>query len=128
MIASAEWATSRATPWSTFSFARTAMLSARRCGCATSESRRSATHFAPVAFLTAAPTKWTEFGGDVVSTTSTFSFRAIRIAAGIAVRFQLTFSSGTSSRREASRAWTSARSKPSLPCSSSAGRRPFGPR
>ena len=44
VIASAEWATSRATPSSTFSFARTAMLSARRCGCATSESRRSATH------------------------------------------------------------------------------------
>ena len=57
-----------------------------------------------------------------------FSFRAIRIAAGIAVRFQLTFSSGTSSRREASRAWTSARSSPSVPCSSSAGLRPFGPR
>ena len=58
VIASAERATSRATPPSTFSFARTAMLSERRCGCATSESRRSATHFAPVAFFTAAPTKW----------------------------------------------------------------------
>ena len=128
VIASAEWATRRATPWSTFSFARTAMLSERRCGWATSESRRSATHVAPVAFFTAAPTKWIEFGGEVVTTTSIPSFLAIRIAAGIAVRFQLTFSSGTRNRREASRAWTSARSSPSLPCSSSAGLRPFGPR
>ena len=127
MIASAECATSRATPTSTFSFARTAMLSARRCGCATSESRRSATHFAPVVFFTAAPTRWIEFGGEVVTMTSIPSLRAIRIAAGIAVRFQLTFSSGTSRRREASLACTSARSRPSLPCSSSAGFRPFGP-
>ena len=74
MIASAEWATRRATPWSTFSFARTAMLSERRCGWATSESRRSATHVAPVAFFTAAPTKWIEFGGEVVRTTSIPSF------------------------------------------------------
>ena len=72
-------------------------LSVRRCGLATSESRRSATQRAPVARLTAAPTKWTELGGEVVSTTSMPSRRTIRIAAGIAVRFQGTFSSGTSS-------------------------------
>ena len=53
-----------------------------------------------------------EPGGDVVRTTSIPSLRAIRIAAGIAVRFQLTFSSGTSSRREANLACTSARSRP----------------
>ena len=42
-IASAERATSCATACSACSFVRTARLSARRCGCATSESRRSAT-------------------------------------------------------------------------------------
>ncbi len=57
----------------------------------------------PVARLTAAPTRWTEDGGDVVITTSIPSRLTIRIAAGIAVRFQLTFSSGTSRRRPASR-------------------------
>ena len=65
-------------------------------------------------------------GGDVVSTTSIPSRRTIRIAAGIAVRFQGTFSSGTSRRRPNSRAWTPARSRPCVPCSSSAGRRPRG--
>ncbi len=128
VIASARRATRWATPSLTFSLARTAMLSVRRWGCATSESRRSATHLAPVAAFTAAPTRWIEFGGEVVSTTSIPSRRAIRIAAGIAVRFQLTFSSGTRSRREASFASTSARPTPSFPCSSSAGLRPFGPR
>ena len=64
-IASAGEATRRATAPSTLSFARTASDSARRCGCATSESRRSATQRAPVAFAcTAAPTKWTDAGGD----------------------------------------------------------------
>ena len=100
--ASARFATSRATRWSPLSLARTSMLSARRCGCATTESRRSATHLTPVAFCTAAPIRWTEFGGDVVMTTSICSFLTMRIAAGIAVRFQLTFSSGTSSRRPVS--------------------------
>ena len=38
-------------------------------------------------------------GGDVVITTSIPSLRAIEIAFGIAVAFQVTFSSGTSSRR-----------------------------
>ena len=77
--------------------------------------------------FTAAPTKCTELGGDVVSTTSIPSRRTIRIAAGIAVRFQVTFSSGTSSRRPKSRAWMPTRSRPCLPCSSCAGRRPRGP-
>ena len=54
-----------------------------------SESRRSATQRAPVARLTAAPTSWTEVGGDVVSTTSIPSRRAMRIAAGIAVTFHV---------------------------------------
>ena len=63
-------ATSCATPRSPFSFARTAEPLARRCGCATSESRRSATQRTPVARFTAAPTRWTEPGGEVVSTTS----------------------------------------------------------
>ena len=94
--------------------ARTARLSARRCGWATSESRRSATHFAPVARFTAAPTRWTEFGGEVVRTTSMPSLardadRGRESRSGSSV----TFSSGTSSRRDASRACTSARSSPS---------------
>ena len=53
----------------------------------------------PVARLTAAPIRCTDDGGEVVSTTSIPSRLTIRIAAGIAVRFQLTFSSGTSRRR-----------------------------
>ena len=104
-IASAERATSFATPRSTFSFARTAALSERRWAWATGESRRSATQRAPVARLTAAPTRWIEFGGDVVITTSISCSRTSRIAAGIAVRFHDTFSSGTSARRPSSRAW-----------------------
>ena len=83
-----------ATACSPCSFARTSIRSAWRCGCATTESRRSATHGMPVARLTAAPTRWTEDGGDVVITTSIPSRLTILIAAGIAVRFQLTFSSG----------------------------------
>ena len=70
MIASAERATRRATACSPCSFARTRGAPRRRCGCATSESRRSATHFTPVAFLTAAPTRCTDDGGEVVITTS----------------------------------------------------------
>ena len=64
---------------------RTATLSARRCGCATIESRRSASQRAPVAFCTAAPTRWMESGGDVVITASIACSRTSRIAAGIAV-------------------------------------------
>ena len=60
----------------------------------------------PVARLTAAPTRCTDDGGEVVITTSIPSRLTIRIAVGIAVRFQLTFSSGTSRRRLASRACT----------------------
>ena len=43
-------------------------------------------HRAPVARFTAAPMKWTDGGGEVVITTSIPSSRAIRIAAGTAVR------------------------------------------
>ena len=53
--------------------------------------------------------------------------RTIRIAAGIAVRFQGTFSSGTSRRRPNRRACVPRRASPTVPCSSSAGRRPRGP-
>ena len=53
---------------------------------------------------------------------------AIRIAAGIAVRFQVTPASGTSSRRAVTCARTSARSSPSAPRSSSAGFIARGPR
>ena len=84
--------------------AQTAALSARRWGCATSESRRSAIQRAPAAPFAAAPIRCTELGGEVVSTTSISSWRTIRTAAGIAVRFQLTFSSGTSRRRPSRRA------------------------
>ena len=69
----------------------------------------------------------TEGGGEVVITTSIPSSLTIRIAAGIAVRFQLTFSSGTSSRRPAKLGLAATRSRPVVPCSSSAGCRPFGP-
>ena len=85
------------------------------------------THFAPVARLTAAPIRWTEPGGDVVRTTSIPSLRAIEIAFGIAVAFQVTFSSGTSSRRPIVDARRTARSIPLRPCSSSAIRLPLGP-
>ena len=47
-----------------------------------------------VARWTAAPTRWTEPGGEVVITASIPSRRAMRIAAGIAVRFQVTLASG----------------------------------
>ena len=126
--ASAERATSFATPTSTFSFARTALLSERRWAWATTESRRSATQRAPVARFTAAPTRWIELGGEVVITTSISCLRTRRIAAGIAVRFHDTFSSGTSARRPSSRVWVASRARPSLPWSSSAGLRPTGPR
>ena len=52
-------------------------------------------------------------GGEVVMTASIPSRRAIRIAAGIAVRFHVTLASGTSSRRAVTCACTSARSSPS---------------
>ena len=77
--ASALRATSFAIWRSPCSLMRTGRLSARRCGCATSESRRSATHLTPVAFFAAAPTRCTEDGGEVVSTTSMPSCRTIRI-------------------------------------------------
>src|SRR6266540_305403 len=127
-ITSAWRATSRATDALTFSFARTAARSTRRCGCAAIESRRSATQRTPVTRFTAAPIRCTEFGGDVVSTTSIPSARTIRMAAGIAVRFQLTFSSGTSTRRDRERACRESRSRPVRPCSSSASLRARGPR
>jgi len=127
VIASAWLATSLATACSPCSFARTISFSALRCGCATIESRRSATHLTPVAFFTAAPIRCTDEGGDVVITTSMPSLRTIRIAAGIAVRFQLTFSSGTRKRRPNSCACFEMRTSPCVPCSSSAGFRPRGP-
>ena len=69
-MASALRATSCATARLMRSLAFNAAESARRWGCASSESRRSATQRAPVSRCTAAPTKWTEPGGDVVSTAS----------------------------------------------------------
>src|SRR6266511_551998 len=122
-MTSAWRATRRATDSLTFSFARTEARSMRRCGCIAIESRRSATQRAPVVRFTAAPIRWTEFGGDVVTTTSMPSARTMRTAAGIAVRFQLTFSSGTSTRRESDRAWSERRSRPWRPCRSSASLR-----
>jgi hypothetical protein len=127
-ITSAWRATSRATDALTFSFARTLARSTFRCGCEAIESRRSATQRTPVARFTAAPIRWTEFGGDVVTTTSISCARTMRSAAGIAVRFQATFSSGTSTRRDSERACRETRSRPLRPCSSSASRRARGPR
>ncbi len=126
-IASACAATRCATAARDFRFTSAAKPSAERCGCSTIESRRSATHFTPVAFFTAAPRRWTEPGGDVVSTTSIPSLRTIEIAFGIAVAFQVTFSSGTSRRRPIVDACSSASSIPVRPYCSSAIRRPRGP-
>ena len=53
-----------------------------------------------------------EGGGEVVITASIPSRRAMRIAAGIAVRFQVTLASGRSRRRAVTCAWTSARLEP----------------
>ena len=71
-----------------------------RAGAGSRRARRARRRAsgAPVARLTAAPTKWIEPGGDVVITASIPSRRTIRIAAGIAVRFQVTLASGTSRR------------------------------
>ena len=113
VTASAWRATRRATCSTAACRARAAVVSSRRCWFATSGSRRSAIQRAPVAFWTAAPTKCTEGGGDVVITTSMPSRRTMRIAAGIAVRFQVTLASGRSSRRAVTCAWRSARSNPS---------------
>jgi hypothetical protein len=66
---------------------------------AISGSRRSAIHFTPVAALTAAPIRLTEFGGEVVSTASIPSRLTIRIAVGIAFGAQVTDLSGTRARR-----------------------------
>src|SRR5581483_9898727 len=88
------------------------IASARRCGWATTESRRSATHGMPTARFTAAPTRCTDDGGEVVRTTSIPSRRAIWIAAGTAVRFHVTFSSGTRNRRPKSCARRESRTSP----------------
>ena len=93
---------------------RTAAVSERRSWCASSESRRSAIQRTPSARRTAAPTRCTEPGGDVVITTSMLSARAIRSAAGIAVRFHVAASSGTTSRRGSSRACVSDALEPGL--------------
>ena len=126
-MASAWEATSRATPARVFRLATAAIPCEARCGCSTIESRRSATHFTPVVRFTAAPIRWTDPGGDVVSTTSIPSLRTIEIAFGIAVAFHVTFSSGTSRRRPIVDARRSARSMPERPYCSSAIRRPLGP-
>ena len=57
-----------------------------------------------MSLLAAAPTKWTEPGGDVVSTTSIPSLRMIRAAAGIAV--ELTELSVLGARRVVTRTVT----------------------
>src|SRR3954447_15798756 len=126
-ITSAWRATRRATDSLTFSFARTDARSTRRWGCKAMESRRSATHRTPVVRFAAAPIKFTELGGEVVITTSIPSVRTIRTAAGIAVRFHATFSSGTSTRLERDRACRESLSSPRRPCSSSASLRARGP-
>ncbi len=127
VIASAREATSRATRWWIAALARVAIVSARRCAWATSESRRSAIHRAPVARCTAAPTRCVEPGGEVVITASIPCRRAMRIAAGTAVIAHIAFSSGTISRLACKRARTSARSIPSLASSTSFGLPPLGP-
>jgi hypothetical protein len=126
--ASARFATSLATAARDFSFSTAAGLSAWRCACARSESRRSATHLTPVAAFAAAPIRCTDGGGEVVRTASIECCLISRIAAGAAVSVQDAFSSGTRKRRDISEAWRSIRSTPSSPCSSSLGFRPFGPR
>ena len=126
-IASARRATTPPTARTVRAFTRTATVSERRSWCASRESRRSAIQWVPSARFTAAPTRCTEPGGDVVITTSIFSARAMRSAAGIAVMFHVAASSGTTSRRGSSRACVTARSRPRLPCSSSEGLRPLGP-
>ena len=75
-------------------FAFVAVVSARRCACATSESRRSATQRAPVARAIAAAMRCVEPGGDVETTTSIPCSRTSRIPAGIAVTAHVAFSSG----------------------------------
>ncbi len=67
-------------------------------------------------------------GREVVSTTSIPSRRAMRIAAGIAVRFQGTFSSGDEQPAAEEPRLVVVRARPVFPCSSCAGRRPRGPR
>ena len=124
--ASARRATSRATCSLAACRARVAVESDRRCWLATIGSRRSASQRVPVAFCTAAPTKCTEPGGEVVMTASIPSRRAILIAAGIAVRFHVTLASGTSRRLAVTCACRSARSNPSAARSSSAGLRARG--
>ena len=118
----------RATPRAARSFTRTAARSARRCGCAPSESRRSATHFAPVARLhrradevdrarrrrrqddvdALGAARWRSPWGS--RSRSTSRSRRGRAAAGRRVDARRT-----------------ARSTPERPCSSSARRRPRGP-
>ena len=61
-IASACAATRCATAARDFRFTSAAKPSAERCGCSTIESRRSATHFTPVAFFTAAPSEMNRAG------------------------------------------------------------------
>ena len=127
MIASARPATSRATLACIAAFAFVAGVSARRCACATSESRRSATQRAPVARAIAAAMRCVDGGGDVLITTSISWRRASRIPAGIAVSAQVAFSSGTTSRRSWSLARVTTRSMPCVPASTSDGFPPLTP-
>ena len=115
VIASAREATRRATRRCIDAFALVPTVSARRCACATSESRRSATQRAPVARAIAAAIRCVEGGGEVETTTSMPCCRTSRIPAGIAVTAQVAFSSGTTRRRSWSRACVTARSSPCVP-------------
>ncbi len=127
VIASARPATRRATRSCSAAFAFVAVVSARRCACATSESRRSATQRIPVARAIAAAIRCVEPGGDVETTTSIPCSRTSRIPAGMAVIAQVAFSSGTTRRRSWSRACVTARSRPWVPASTSDGLPPLTP-
>ena len=80
-----------------------------------SESRRSATQRTPVARLTAAPRRFTEPGGEEVTTTSMPCLRTSLIAAGTAVRSQGELGSGTSRRLAVSAACRRRRATPVRP-------------
>ena len=111
------------------SFARTSSRSASRCGCATSESRRSATQRRAGRALDRGADRCTDGGGEVVITTSIPSLAHDpdrgrdrgQVPADVLVGHE---------QPAAERAAPASRerSSPSVPCSSSAGLRPRGPR
>ena len=127
VIASARDATRRATRSWSAAFAFVAVVSARRWAWDTSESRRSATQRMPVARAIAAAIRCVEPGGEVERTTSIPCSRTSLIPAGIAVIAHVAFSSGTTSRRNWSRACVTARSRPCVPASTSDGFPPLTP-